>query len=461
MIVMFSTLLAFLISPAMAYLYANIYGNDSSPYMNLCLIMTAMITTTWILFTFSLAYGDDANNERILGFPVTFYMFRDVGPAPVPAYAPTIPMSAYAMFHLALALVPPTIIAHDLIGRVNTFGFLVFILAWHMVVYCPAAHMTWHPRGYLIHYDMQDYAGGVVINVLTSASILACDVFLDWKGVPAFAVKIPRDKSKALRSTLLVWMLWFGLTVGRAYNAGTVAAQAVVNTVVAVQTSILFGYCMDCAYGMEKSSVSLLSNILVGLVAITPAAGYTTAGGAMVIAVVTSLSSKLVGRYLLDDGVQADDPLDTLTVHGIGGSVGYALTGAASYKFINPDNAVNGAFYGNIYPFLMHLLAVVLVWILTFVGVLALIYLTDLVVPVSAQVESSIVYRPPFSHITPQESFVKTNNALAKKLEKPQSEAEARALAREMSMYKQISHLFHQQQEEDANSDGDGDDETL
>lgn len=352
--------------------------------------------------------------------------------------------------------------------RVNVFGFIFFIVVWHLVVYCPIAHIAWHPSGYLVTHDVRDFAGGIVVNMLASATVVAAHVFLDYKKAPNYAVKIPNDNGAAFKCGLLAWFLWLGLHAGKAHSASPVAAQAVVNSIAAVQVSIFFGYLLDCLYSdkLANSPISMVSNLLLGLVAVTPVCGYTTVGGAMFISVTTALLTKLVARYALDDGVDQHDPLNLLTIHGIGGSIGFLMTGISAYTFINPAG-LNGLTHGDMGPIRMHTAATLALWACTVLAVLVLLFLCDLVVPLSCQVDTERVLAPTLSYLPPSESEVQQAYALFNKkkgmmgmlgmggggspaaaggeeldMDEEEDEEEAQRLQREASLYRKLSRYF-------------------
>lgn len=398
-------------------------------------------------------------------------MFRDVGAAPADFLAPTIPCSIYAVFELTFALLTPTIVAADIIGdsartiamylllshcqhilylldRVNVFGFIFFILVWHVLVYCPVAHIAWHPSGYLVANTVRDFAGGIVVNMLASVTVLAAHVFLDYKKAPNYAVKIPNNTGEAFKSVLVTWFLWLGLSAGKAHDASPVAAQAIVNTIAAVQVSILFGYLLDCLYSdkLANSPVSMLSSILLGLVAVTPVCGFTTVGGAMFVTVTTVLFTKLIARYALDDGTQPNDPLNLLTIHGIGGSIGFLMTGISSYAFINPAG-FNGLTYGDFEPIRMHTAATLALWSCAFLAVLVVLFVCDLIVPISCQEDTERVFAPTLSYITPQAEVQlrpKKVPGAGDSQAGDDEEEDERELEREASLYRKLSRYFSQ-----------------
>jgi Amt family ammonium transporter len=335
--------------------------------------------------------------------------------------------------------------------RTNVFGLIFFLLAWHVAIYCPVAHILWHPNGYLLRNDVQDFAGGAVVHLLASATILAAHLFLNRRGAPNYAVKIPNNVHAAFRSVLLVWFLWLGVNAGKAHDAGPVAAQAMVNTIASVQTALLVGYALDRAYDtkLANSAVSMLSHILLGLVGITAGCGYTTAGGAMITAVATVVVTKLVARYALDDGIVPHDPLDILTIHGIGGTVGFVMTGVTSFAFINPEGA-DGLINGAQHLIRMQVAAALALWACSVAAVLALLFLCDYFVPLSYYTDTERVMSPTITYIPPPP--VKTAKPIgggAADMQggsggdsSAQAAVEREELEREVSLYRKISTYF-------------------
>lgn len=289
------------------------------------------------------------------------------------------------------------------------------------------------------------------MHVLSSATLVASHAFLTYKKAPNYAVKIPNNANGAFRSVLLLWMLWTFVQAGKAHDAGPVAAQAVVNSLVAVQTSLLVGYCVDSAYDVKlaKAPISMLSHILLGLVGISAGSGYTTVGGAMFTAIVVVLVSKLAGRYCLSDGIVPHDPLDILTIHGIGGTVGFVMTGVTSYAFINPTSS-NGLTYGAVGLVRMQVAATLALWGCTVLAVLVLLFICDFVVPISAYTDSSRVFAPPITHATPASpDFLLKSDAQTEGYEYSAhpgmvdvTDDEMHEIQRDASLYRKLSRYF-------------------
>jgi ammonium transporter, Amt family len=319
-------------------------------------------------------------------------------------------------------------------------GFLFFIAIWHIVIYCPVAHITWNPHGYFPLHHVQDFSGAVVVHLLSSATLLSMTAFLNHQKVANYAVKIPDNNRSALLGSLLVWLLYFGLSVGKAHDASPVAAQALVNTVAAVQVSILTGFLLDSCFSarLARSPISMVNSVLLGLVSVSALSGYTTVGGALFSAVVTSLVVKLVARYLLADGVDEHDPLNCVTVHGVGGTVAFLMAAVSSYRFVNPA-AQDGLTHGGAHQAMqMHVAAALALWACVCLAVLCLLFLCDLVVPLNPKVGTERVFLPNITGDLPAESLAPAHAA------GPEGAPEQRAyeLERDVSLYKKLSRYF-------------------
>jgi Amt family ammonium transporter len=288
-----------------------------------------------------------------------------------------------------------------------------------------------------------------VVHMLSAATVLAGHVFLTYKQAPNYAVKIPNNAGAAFRSVLLLWMLSTAVYAGKAHDASPVAAQAVVNTIAAVHIALLVGYLLDRVYNVKvaNSPISMLSHILLALVGSASGCGYTTVGGAMFTSIVVVLVTKLIARYALSDGIVPHDPLNVTTIHGIGGTVGFIMTGITSYAFINPDGR-NGLTYGAVGLIRVQVAAALALWACAFAAVLVLLYLCDLIVPLSAYTDGKRVLAPSFVHITPpppapvaKPEAIHDEPTEAADL----TEQEKFEMQREASLYRKLSRYFSSQ----------------
>jgi Amt family ammonium transporter len=393
----------------------------------------AMISFLWIIISFSLVYAKDANGDGIMGFPKYYYMFAHTVNFPDLSLAPTIPVSIFAVFELSFALLTPTIVAAAVIGkcsmiyissvllkspctsdRVNVYGFLTFIFIWHLTIYSPIAHIVWHPNGYFASHEIEDFSGGIVVHMLASITVVATHLYLNWKGAPQQEAKAPKDPLNLLINAFVVWFLWFGINAGKAHNAGSVAAQSIVNTIGGVMMSILLNFLIDIIFDFDFNEIAIVNAVLIGLISTTPSSGYVTVGGSMIITIVVTISTRLLANWYMKEGNNA--PYSVATLHGFGGSIAFLFTAFISYDFIN-NAGMGGLTFGNQTPIRHHLAAILAIWPIGLIAVFICLFVSDLFVslvrdpasakgaydptplgplrPQSTNVDHADVYKPP------------------------------------------------------------------
>lgn len=280
--------------------------------------------------------------------------------------------------------------------RVSTFGFLFFIFVWHICVYCPVVHMMWTSQGWFQQYYIQDFSGGLVVHMLGAHTALCAHTFLGRHLVTPPAPV--HDANAALKAAFVVWFLWFGYSAGKAHNAGPVAAQAVVNVIAATMASVLSSFFHELIFERNITPVSVSTAVLLGLVGITPASGYVTVGGAMVIGIATYVLTITVSNQVNVEGLRANSPISVVTLHGVGGATGFISTAILSYKFINPE-AFNGANWGNGWPILYHFILLCLFYICTTVVIGVILFVCDKIIPLQNKIAPEGEY-PDFSIVT-------------------------------------------------------------
>jgi Amt family ammonium transporter len=374
-----ATAMVMALTPALAFLYGTLNGSNISELVRNVTIVGSLITFLWILFSFSLAYGKDAKDNGIIGYPGTYYFFHDTWNFNAAANgAGNIANSIFAVYELGFALVTAGLVTISLAGRVNLNSFLIFMFAWHLIVYTPVAHIVWSPQGAIYSNWARDFSGALVVHVLSSSTSIALHLVLGKDEIPkAGAVANPE---KALYLTFVVWFLWFGFNAGKAHEANSVAAQSVVNTIAATMSSILISFFYNLVLEKPVTPVSLSNAILIGLVAITPASGFVTVGGAMCIAVFTYLFTAVVAQFFIGEGFNAHESFSTLTIHGVAGSVGFLWTAIISYHMVNPAG-YNGLTAGRGIPLGYQIAALMAVWSASFISCFVLAWITNLITP--------------------------------------------------------------------------------
>jgi len=382
-----ATIFGFFLAPAIAYYYATLANANIQKLIEAALVTGSLITTVWIIFSFSLTYGKDAWRNGIMGFPMTFYMFLDTF-----QWGGYIPNSIVAVFELSFALITPTIVAASLGDRLNLPGWLLFVFAWHIVIWVPIAHIVWHPQGWFYDHTIRDFAGGIVVHQVAAWSAVAVGLVTNTTHV-----KAPVNKpDNALWYSIIVWFLWFGLNTGKVWSttastsqhAMVIGSQVVVNTIAATMSSILSAYFYDMIFERPTTSTTLSSAIILGCVSISSAAGFVTVGGAMCISLFTTLFTFFVAHHVLGEGWEPNHPLSVVTIHGFGGVWGFLGTAIFEYEFINAAG-YNGLTYGRGIPLTHHISAVLAIAASVLVTVYVLAFVFNAICPITIGNESA------------------------------------------------------------------------
>lgn len=361
--------LVLLMTPGLAFFYGGMvrYKNLVSTLLQ-SFIALGIISVLWVVVGFSLAFGDSYHG--LIGNPFTFMFFKNVGVAPNAAFAATIPFALFAMFQLKFAIITPALITGGLAERVRFTSLMLFIVLFSLLIYAPLAHWTWHPDGFLRKWGVLDFAGGTVVHISAGFAALAGAIFLGKrKGVKHETT--PANIPYILLGTGLLWFGWFGFNAGSALAADGLATTAFVNTNIASATAMITWILLDSARGKNRSAVGAAIGAVVGLVAITPAAGFVTVGQSIFIGFIAVVVS--YGAVRLKSKTNIDDTLDVFPCHGVGGITGMLMTGVFASGV--------GLWYGQTTTFLYHLLALVIVSIFTFGGSYLLYKLTNLILP--------------------------------------------------------------------------------
>ena len=364
-----ATGLVLLMTPGLSFFYGGMVSQKNViSTMLQSFICMGFITLVWILVGFSLAFGDTIGG--VIGNPVTFTFFKGVGAATQADLAPTIPFVLFALFQMKFAIITPALITGSFAERVRFSSFILFIVLFSLFVYSPLAHMTWHPDGFLRKWGVLDFAGGTVVHMSAGFASIAAAIILGKRKNHGTTHK-PANIPFVLLGTGLLWFGWFGFNAGSALGANGDAAMAFATTTVASAAAMLAWVFYDAMMGRKISGLGASIGAVVGLVAITPAAGFVTIGQSVFIGVAGAVISNIVVYYKNKRGI--DDTLDVFPCHGVGGIVGMILTGVFAKDV--------GLIYGDPTTFLKHVASVFLVGGFTF-GLSYLFFkLTNLIIP--------------------------------------------------------------------------------
>ncbi|MHA7108519.1 ammonium transporter [Sunxiuqinia elliptica] len=376
-----ATALVLLMTPGLAFFYGGmIHSKNILSTMLQSFIAMGAVSVIWVICGFSLAFGESIGPDGfgLVGNPFTYFMFNGVTGATHPDLAPTFPFALFAMFQLKFAIITPALITGSFAGRVRFRSYLLFMVLFTLFIYSPLAHWTWHPNGFLRNWGVLDFAGGTVVHMSAGFAALAGAIFLGKRKDFGTEVR-PANIPFVLLGAGMLWFGWFGFNAGSALGANSTAALALMNTNTASAAAMLAYLFYDMAKGKKPSGMGASIGLVVGLVAITPAAGFVNVGASIFIGVAASI----ISNYAIElrSKTRLDDTLDVFPAHGMGGIVGMLLTAVFAQEV--------GLIYGEFTTFLYHLLALLIVGVFTFGGSYLLYKITDLIVPlrVSAQSE--------------------------------------------------------------------------
>lgn len=368
-----ATALVLLMTPGLAFFYGGMVRKKNMiSTMLQSFICMCLVTVIWIVFGFSLAFGKDYGG--IIGDPSTYYMMKGtLGDHVWPTF-PTVPMILFAIFQLKFAVITPALITGAFAERIKFNSYLIFITLFVIFIYTPLAHATWHPEGILAKAGVLDFAGGTVVHMSAGWAALASALYLGKRKKPEHT---PSRITYIILGTSLLWFGWFGFNAGSAGGANMLAASALATTTTASAAAAIAWIFLDLLKGKKVSATGTCIGTVVGLVAITPAAGYVTIPHSLTIGVVAAIVSNFAVAYCAKKGL--DDTLDVFPCHGVGGMVGMLLTAVFANKAVNPDISAQGLFFGETSLFINHVIALVAVSFFTFFGALILLKVTDLI----------------------------------------------------------------------------------
>jgi ammonium transporter, Amt family len=373
-----ATGLVLLMTPGLSFFYGGmVRAKNVVSTMLQSFVAMAVISILWIVVGFSLAFGDSVHG--LIGNPATYFMFSGVGTGTHPALAPTIPLIVFALFQLKFAIITPALITGSFAERVRFTSYLLFMVLFSLFVYAPLAHWTWHPDGFLHKLGVLDFAGGTVVHMSAGLAALAGALTLGRRKIHlASETHAPANIPFVILGTGMLWFGWFGFNAGSALAASGQAAMAFATTNTASAAAALAWIFFDGMRGHKPSALGACVGAVVGLVAITPAAGYVGVGQSIFIGTCASVVSNLVVRWK-NSASELDDTLDVFPCHGVGGMVGMLLTGVFAKDV--------GLMSGHAYTFLVHCGALVFVAAFSFTGSWALYRITDLVIPLRVSEE--------------------------------------------------------------------------
>ena len=379
-----ATALVFLMTPGLAFFYGGMVNRKNViSTMIKSLIAAGVVSVLWVVVGYGLAFGPDING--LIGDPTANFFFKGVSSGKPWSLAPTIPLTLFALFQLMFAIITPGLVVGALAERVRFTSFILFIILFSLLVYAPLAHWSWHPDGFLSKMGALDFAGGTVVHISAGCAALAGALVLkrrkshiEHKEIP------PANVPYVLIGTGLLWFGWFGFNAGSAGAASSLAVSAFATTNTAAGAAGLSWMFFDVLKGKKPSVLGFCIGAVVGLVAITPAAGFVAIPQSIFIGVVAAVISNLAVYYR--SRTRLDDTLDVFPCHGIGGMVGMLMTGLFATKAVNSAGN-DGWFYGNPSFFFIQLKAMLIVVAFSFSMSFVIFKFINFIVPLRVSSE--------------------------------------------------------------------------
>lgn len=357
-----------LMTPGLAFFYGGMVNvKNIISTMLQSFVALGVISVVWVFVGFSLAFGDSFYG--IIGNPSTYMNFDKVTLSPHPEFGSSIPFLLFALFQLKFAIITPALISGSFAERIRFRSYILFMLLFTLLIYSPLAHMTWHPEGLFRKWGVIDFAGGTVVHMSAGLAALSGALFL---GKRKKIEEKPANIPFVILGTGLLWFGWFGFNAGSALGANFDAVVAFANTNLASATSMITWIFYDRFTNRKMTAIGACIGAIVGLVAITPAAGVVTLGQSIFIGFIAALISNISISAFRK--LNIDDTLDVFPSHGIGGIVGMLMTAVFASEV--------GLIHGETKTISMHLIAIVIVAVYTIIVSYGLFKLVNYITPI-------------------------------------------------------------------------------
>ena len=339
------------------------------------LFLLCLISLQWILFGYSLSFGPDVGH--FIG-NLHWAMLRNVTGAPNPDYAPTIPHTLFMLFQMMFAVITPALITGAFAERMKFSGFALFSLLWAILVYDPICHWVWGAGGWIRNLGALDFAGGTVVHISSGIAALACALVLGKRKTYHNGATPPHNLVFTVIGAGLLWFGWFGFNAGSALAANELAVNALLVTNTAAAAAALTWMAIEWRINGKPTILGAASGVVAGLVAITPASGFVSAGSAILIGITVGIACYFAVA-VVKTKFGYDDSLDAFGVHGVGGTTGALLTGLFAQKIINAGGN-NGLLFGNPSLLKIQFIAVAVTMAYSFTVTFILLKIVDAVV---------------------------------------------------------------------------------
>ncbi len=349
--ILMSAALVLLMTPGLAFFYGGLVRElDVINTIKMSFIALGIIAIEWVVVGYSLAFSQGG---PLLG-GLAWMGLKGVGEAPSSLYATSVPHLAFMAFQMMFAIITPALISGAVVGRMKFRAYLLFILLWGLVVYAPVAHWVWGSGGWIGRMGALDFAGGTVVHITAGFSALVAAMVLGPRR-DSGKEHPPHNVPLVVLGASLLWFGWFGFNAGSALAADGLASLALVNTMVAGSAAVVTWVLVEMFRTGKPTATGSSIGAVVGLVAVTPAAGFVTPMAAILIGAAASVVSFLA--VTLVKRTNLDDTLDVFACHGVGGVVGSILTGVFATTAVNAAGA-DGLLHGGLHLLGVQVLAV-------------------------------------------------------------------------------------------------------
>lgn len=374
---MICTALVFFMTPGLAFFYGGLVRRKNvCNTMMACVAIMGLSVLLWTMFGYSLSFG--GNHAGIIG-DFRWAFLNDVGWEAGP-YADTIPHLVFAAFQMMFAMITPALITGAVVGRMRFKALFAFIALWSFLVYYPMAHMVWGEGGFLAAIGSVDFAGGNVVHISSGVSALVLAIYLGRrKGYEKTSYRIHNIPFVVLGASLL-WFGWFGFNAGSALAADGLAAHAFMTSAISSAAALVSWMLIDVIKDGKPTLVGASTGLVVGLVAITPGAGFVPIWSSYIIGALVSPICYFTMNFIKHK-LKIDDALDAFGCHGIGGVWGGIATGLFAKTSINSVARWDGLAFGNVHLFVAQVLSIIITAAVAVVGTLICIGIIRIFTP--------------------------------------------------------------------------------
>lgn len=381
------TAFVFFMTPGLAFFYGGLVRRKNVVNtMMACGAIMGLSVVMWTLFGYSLAFG--GNHGGIIG-DLRWFALNGVGWEPGP-YADTIPHLVFVAFQMMFAMITPALITGAVVGRMRFKALFFFVAIWSLIVYYPMAHMVWGDGGFLAAIGSVDFAGGNVVHISSGVSALVLAIYLGQRRGYAKATYRTHNIPFVFLGSAMLWFGWFGFNAGSALKADGLAAHAFMTSSISSACALLTWMLIEVIREGKPTLLGASTGLVIGLVAITPGAGFVPVWASFIIGILVSPICYFT-VILLKQKLKIDDALDAFGCHGIGGIWGGIATGLFGKSSINSVAKWDGLVFGDYRLFLAQVLSIVITIAVAIVGTLICIGIVRIFTPLRVDPKEELV----------------------------------------------------------------------